>query len=223
MAPFQLAPKLLCLLAVGKLPGGFMNFSFLALSITLLTSSVSQAQTGVTFGKFFYNGSGCPKESASFAFSPNQNQLSIMFDQFVAKGRLAANKSVDEKSCAISIPIQLPPGYSVSISQIELQGFNLTPSVGTLNRFDVDHFLGSIRGPHFSKAFIGSLGEKFQETSGLLANASPWTPCGSSTTLRMNINIRSQTNAQMEDTMMILDSGDTSAAMALQLKLKECR
>lgn len=109
-----------------------MNFPFLILSIVLLSGAVTQAQSEISFGQFSYRGSGCPKGSANLSLDPAQNALSIMFDQFIAEAGSTTSKSVDEKSCSISIPIQLPEDYSLSISQVEVQGFNLIPAYGGL-------------------------------------------------------------------------------------------
>ena len=73
-------------------------------------------------GEPSYGGNGCPSGTASISVSPSGDSLSVLFDQQIAEAGGETGKLTDLKSCNISIPIQVPNGYSVSVGPIPLQG-----------------------------------------------------------------------------------------------------
>lgn len=57
--------------------------------------------------------------------SPDGQELSIVFDKFVAKN--------GRKGCALSIPVKVPNGFQVSIYTMDYRGYIAPENHGTFN------------------------------------------------------------------------------------------
>ena len=92
---------------------------------------------GLRLGTPEYGGTGCPAGSASAVLSPNEDTVSILFDNYVAEAGGQTGRRFDRKSCAIGIPVQVPQGYSVAVFAVDYRGANIVPS-GGMNRFNAE-------------------------------------------------------------------------------------
>ena len=183
----------------------------------------AQLQSGIKLGDPSYGGTGCPAGTASVTLSPSQDALSILFDQFVAEAGGIYGRRVDRKSCNLSIPVQIPQGYSVAVIQTDYRGFNLVPAMGAMNKIESEYFWAGIRGPKYSQIYRGPINDNFTLSNGILAESLVWTPCGATITLRVNTNIMTQTNARNDQSMMTVDSADITSGLIYHLQWRQCR
>ncbi|MBL7669018.1 MAG: DUF4360 domain-containing protein [Bdellovibrionaceae bacterium] len=188
----------------------------------LLTSGYVHAQSGLILGRPAYGGTGCPAGTASVTLSPDHDAISILFDQFVTEAGSTTGRRVDRKSCNLSVPVKVPQGYSVSVFKTDYRGYNLVPESGAYNRLDTEYFWAGVRGPRFRKIYSGPINENYTQSNGIIVNAIVWTPCGASVTLRVNSSIMSQSNPQMDETMMTVDSADISSGFIYHIQWRRC-
>ncbi|MBK7960052.1 MAG: DUF4360 domain-containing protein [Bdellovibrionales bacterium] len=188
----------------------------------LLTSGYVHAQSGLVLGRPAYGGTGCPAGTASVTLSPDHDAISILFDQFVTEAGSTTGRRVDRKSCNLSVPVKVPQGYSVSVFKTDYRGYNLVPESGAYNRLDTEYFWAGVRGPRFRKIYSGPTNENYTQSNGIIVNALVWTPCGASVTLRVNSSIMSQSNPQMDETMMTVDSADISSGFIYHIQWRRC-
>jgi hypothetical protein len=190
------------------------------LASVLFITTITQAQLlpGVRLGEPSYGGTGCPAGSASVSLSPDQDEISIMFDQFVAE---AGGRAVDRKACELSVPIHIPQGYSATVIQTDFRGFNLV-SRGGMNRLNTEYFWAGQRGPAYSNMYRGPQNEDYFATNGVVASGVVWTPCGMSTNLRIRATIMTQTNRQLEQSMMTVDSADITGGLIYHVQWRRC-
>ncbi|MFM6282235.1 MAG: DUF4360 domain-containing protein, partial [Dolichospermum sp.] len=81
-----------------------------ALMIASIGTAFANDQNKVKIVGAGYGGNGCPEGSASVNVSPDGQELTLLFDKFIAEG----NKSQESrKSCNLSIPIQVPQGFQI--------------------------------------------------------------------------------------------------------------
>jgi Domain of unknown function (DUF4360) len=83
-----------------------MKFVKVLLATAVMTVSMTPAfaqQVQIVGAR--YGGNGCPDGSASVSVSPDGQELTILFDKFVAQGNVSAQA---RKSCNLSIPIRVP-------------------------------------------------------------------------------------------------------------------
>lgn len=184
-------------------------------------ASAAHAQGGLKLGVPSYGGTGCPAGSASVSLSPDEEEVSILFDQYVVEAGRAVGKRLDRKSCNISIPVTVPQGYSVSIIQVDYRGFNAVPS-GGYSRLTAEYFWAGMLGPRISRTFYGPNSNDYTVSDQLIASALVWSPCGAQTNLRINSGMMVQTNSRQEDALATVDSVDMSSGLIYHLQWRRC-
>lgn len=198
-----------------------VNLMMLCLAI-LASAMTANAQDKIRLDQPDYAGTGCPAGSVSATLSPDQDAVSILFDSFVAEAGGPTGLRVGRKACSIGIPVHVPQGYSVAIFKVDYRGFNLVPN-GGFNRINAEYFWAGVRGPVFTQQYRGPTNADYTMSNGLIATALVWTPCGANVTLRTNASIMSQTNAQMEQSMMTVDSADITSGLIYHLQWRRCQ
>jgi hypothetical protein len=176
---------------------------------------------GLSLGVPSYGGSGCPAGSAAAALSPDGRTLSILFDRYDVQAGGTSGNTIDRKSCNISVPVNVPAGYSVSIFKIDYRGYNALPW-GALSQFNVEYFFAGSQGPRLERRFEGPLNSDFLLTNSVQATAVSWSACGESVNLRANTSLMVQTNNSYEQAMSTLDSADIDSAVLFQLQFRPC-
>ncbi|MBH8556120.1 DUF4360 domain-containing protein [Nostocaceae cyanobacterium CENA357] len=198
--------------------GNFKNTSinfgkaFLAATI-LITASVDPALANdkVEILGAEYGGNGCPDGSASVSVSPDGQELSILFDQFIAVGNKVAQS---RKSCNMSIPIRVPQGFQISLYDADYRGY-VAPS--TIGRLRAEYFFAGQRGPVFSRTFRGE--SDYNVRDQLVTMADVWSRCGDSVNMRVNAAMTA--NGQG---MATVDSFDLAhRGLVYHIKYRQCR
>ncbi len=183
---------------------------------------VAQAHaTGLRLGTPEYGGTGCPAGTASAVLSPNEDTVSILFDNYVAEAGGQTGRRYDRKSCALGIPVHVPQGYSVAVFAVDYRGANIIPA-GGMNRFNAEYFWAGVRGPTISRTFTGPSNRDFTLTDNLVASTLVWAPCGQSVTLRINSSMMTQSNRYNEQAMGIVDSADVSSGLIYHIQWRRC-
>jgi hypothetical protein len=186
----------------------------------LIAGTVSaQAQT-ITLGQPGYGGTGCPAGSVSATLSPDSTSLSLLFDGYYVEAGGTTGLSFDRKNCNVSIPVNVPQGYSVSVISIDYRGFNQLPNGGQ-STFNVEYFFAGGRGPTFTRNFRGELSDEYLIHNELTAESTVWSACGAQVLLRTNSSIRVQTTAGRQ-ALATVDSQDVSAAIIYNLRWRRC-
>lgn len=195
---------------------------FFALAITALTLAGNLAHAdGLWLGVPGYGGNGCPQGTASVTLSPDQKQLSVLFDQYIAEAGASVGKALDRKACNLSIPVHVPNGYSISILEVDYRGFVSVP-VGGQAQFNVEYFFAGQTGPKYTKTFQGGTNDSYSLGNTLLASALVWSTCGADVNLRVNTNIMARTNAWKQDALATVDSADVSAGLIYHIQMRKC-
>jgi Domain of unknown function (DUF4360) len=125
-----------------------------------------------------YGGNGCPNNSASVTVSPDGQELSILFDKFIANG---SNVSESRKSCNLSIPIRVPQGFQISLYDADYRGYVAPATTGNLR---AEYFFAGSRGPVFNRRFNGEANYNVRDSLETVANV--WSACGASENMRVN-------------------------------------
>ena len=103
--------------------------------IAALTVSAGAFAQGLQLGYPSTGGNGCPQGTVSATLSPDNSQLSILFDQFLAEAGPGVGKTIDRKSCNIAIPVTVPNGYAVSWkSDAQPIDWKILPAAQTANK-----------------------------------------------------------------------------------------
>jgi len=196
----------------------------LALALTLVATAALGVATasaqGITLGEPSYGGTGCPGGSVGVSLSPDATSLSLLFDTYIVEAGGTTGRAFDRKACNVSIPVNVPQGYSVSILQVDYRGFNALPA-GARSTFGVEYFFAGGRGPTFNRTFTGSLTDEYLIRNQLVASALVWSACGADVNLRTNSSMRVQTT-QNRQAMATVDSEDVAAALVYHFQWRQC-
>jgi hypothetical protein len=196
-----------------------MRKSLGALCVLLLTSAIGHAD-GLILSNPAYGGTGCPAGSAAVALSPDQTQISLLFDQYVVEA--GGSKSFDRKNCNIAVPVHVPQGYSIAVFAIDYRGFAGVPAGGRA-QLNVDYFLANDpRGLHTSKSFFGPYTSDYVKNDSIAMANLVWTPCGGDTILRANTTMLVMSNSRREQAMATVDSADIAAGLIYHLQWRQC-
>lgn len=150
---------------------------------TLMTAFVSPAFAApkVEIVGAGYGGSGCPGGSANVTVSPDGQELTILFDKFIALGN---NSRESRKSCNLTIPIKVPQGFQISLYDADYRGYVAPKTTGQLR---AEYFFAGGRGPIFERKFNGE--KQYNVRDNLATVADVWSRCGDSLNMRVNAAI----------------------------------
>lgn len=194
--------------------------SLLVLSAIVMATAVAEAR--ISLGEPAYGGNGCPAGTASISVTGDGTTMSVLFDQFAAEAGNTTGRRVDRKSCNLRVPVRVPNGYSVALIGVDYRGFNAIPGAGAYNEFRAEYFYAGSRGPVFARRFNGPQADSFHINNKLIASNLIWSACGKEVIFSINASATSMANAQMQQTMMIVDSIDISAGMLYHFQLRRC-
>jgi hypothetical protein len=167
---------------------------------------------GASLGLPVHQGNGCPAGTVSATLSPDNQLLSVLFDQFAAKTSPTAK--MDIKTCRLRIPISVAAGYQVMITKTDWRGFNaLPPGVTaqvasthslwtTMNMIDRSPFTQTLN-------FSGPTYEDFLISNELTRDL-VWSPCGQTVVVNIGASIRLDQGSATEDASATIDSLDVA-------------
>jgi hypothetical protein len=186
--------------------------AFLA-AVTLIAANVtpSLAESKVEIMGASYGGSGCPERSASVNVSPDGQELSILFDKFIAT---ANDSGQSRKSCNLSIPIKVPQGFQISLYDADYRGYVAPATTGNLR---AEYFFAGNRGPVYSRTFRGETDYNVRDS--LVTVADVWSACGDSVNMRVNAAMTARGSG-----MATVDSFDLAhRGLVYHVKYRSCR
>jgi GTPase involved in cell partitioning and DNA repair len=190
-----------------------IKFAQVALATTtvLMTAAISPALANkVEILGADYGGNGCPGGSANVSVSPDGQELTILFDKFMAQGNNAAER---RKSCNMSIPIKVPQGFQISFYDADYRGYVAPNTTGTLR---AEYFFAGQRGPVFSRKLRGET--DYNITHKLATVADVWSRCGDSVNMRVNAAMTASGQG-----MATVDSFDLAhRGLVYHMKYRKC-
>ena len=158
-----------------------------------------------------YGGNGCPAQSASVSVSPDGQELSILFDKFIALGN---DPSQSRKSCNLSIPIKVPQGFQISLYDADYRGYVAPATTGNLR---AEYFFAGNRGPVFQRTFNGE--NNYNVRDRLATVADVWSSCGDSVNMRVNASMSARGKGSAT-----VDSFDLAhRGLVYHIKYRACR
>lgn len=164
---------------------------------------------------------GCDAESYSLTVSPEGNSLSILFDNFVVTGGQEVGKR-----CALTIPLNLPEGYSLGVYQVDYRGYAKLPQ-GQAALFNVDYVVGRAgNGRGMRHRLRGPQDGDFSFTDQLRPGMLRRIGCGEAAKLDFNAVLAFRRDESTEEAMLSLDSADgtrSPANVTFKFDLQPCR
>jgi hypothetical protein len=182
------------------------------------------AASGPTLGEPTFSGSGCQSGTVSSVLSPDDQTLTVLFDDY----RVDAGNGTqtDVKECFLLLPIQIPSGYTLTIFKVDYRGFNSLPK-GAQSTFLSEYVFQGSPDPKRKKvkSFKGPLMGDFYESSSEQAKSL----CGGENKLKIHTVLTVQSNSQQDQAFAQIDSKDMTSPnrkekrkMTYKMMLKRC-
>lgn len=181
----------------------------------------SDSVGGVQLGLPSYGGTGCPQGTASVVLSPDSKALSIMYDQFSSEAGAGMGKRTS-LNCTLKIPVQVPKGFRVQATRIDYRGYVFAPKGGR-GILRVEYGIGA-KGPRPKrrKIFKGPIDEVYLVSS-RIRTGGPASDCGQPFTLSVGQIATALANKGDEQTLMTVDTVDSSQTVRYHLRWKKCK
>ena len=135
-----------------------------------------------------HGGSACPQGSLDAAVSEDGMAISILFDENYAEVG-PDTPPVVIKSCTLSLPLHIPPGWQYSLIELDYRGYLFLERRVRARQRSEYYFQGR-RGPRFQSRWQGPEDRDydFTDTIGLATSNVAWSPCN----LQRNLTIKTQ-------------------------------
>jgi hypothetical protein len=153
----------------------------ITLSIALLASTFAYADappTGsVTIRDLTYQGDGCPQGSVAYNISPDNQAMTVLFDQFVVDSTEVRTPRA-AKNCKLRMQLDAPPGWSYALFCVDYRGFaDLSPGA-TASTFATYKFGMSREKRLGGIDLTGPFSDDYTKITQLPLSEIPWSRCG---------------------------------------------
>ncbi len=166
----------------------------------------------------------CGGGSYSVVNSPDGTSVSVLFDNFTAQGTQAVTGFV-RVNCAVRIPLNLPPGYSLGVFRMDYRGFARLDARQSA-QLSVDYGVGRQgRGRNFRRGLKGAFEGDFNFFENIGPGLMKRAGCGEDAALNLTATLDLRANGGSQEAIVTLDSIDGSAAggVSFYVDLKKCR
>lgn len=168
---------------------------YAALVAVLLAFATPIAPAAATdlppFGEIGYGGTGCPDGSADIITNDGRNSALLSLSGYsVGDGK----RSVDRKTCALAIPVEVPAGVAVAIRGIAVIGSVDLPE-GVEATLGLEAFVAGDKGESNELTLTGPRTGNWFRAVSIRWNDLVWTGCGKDGILRINTSLRTKGNA----------------------------
>jgi hypothetical protein len=168
-----------------------MKYAALVAALLALSATAAEAQDplpAVVLGQPAYGGSGCADGTASILLGFSQQAAIYLFDAYAVGDN---GRSVDRKTCAIAIPVNVPDGVSVAVRNVGLRGAARLPE-GLEATLTVEAFSAGEVGEASEIAFAGPADTGFLRFLSVPDDQLVWSGCGEDINLRINTSLRTR-------------------------------
>ncbi|HZG05111.1 MAG TPA: DUF4360 domain-containing protein [Streptomyces sp.] len=157
------------------------------------------------------NGSGCPAGTATVAMSPGNTAFTVTYDEYLVQVGMAAGPTDFRKNCQLNLRIDVPAGYTYSISGVEHRGYGLLQrGAGATQRTDY-YFQGSAETGTASHEFTGPYQGSWRTTDSAV-DRQVWAPCGEQRNLNINTSLRVDAGTSPENSVSFMAMRSTSTS-----------
>lgn len=173
-----------------------------------------------TIGTLAVAGTGCPPRSVEAVTAPDGTSVSVIFTSFEAA--TDANRTRVRLACAIAVPLQAQPGRSIGFFKVDFRGYVYVPDVpSALATLSNDYFFAGGQGLKIRRIYERGTEQDITESNSINFQSVIWSPCGGSTTFRINTSIMAAKPAiaggAHDDVQLVVDSMDSSVQGSVQV------
>lgn len=170
-----------------------MKYAALVAVLLALSTTGAQSQDAlpaVSFGEPGYGGPGCPDGTGIVVRGFSNQAAAYVFDAYKVGDN---GRSLDRKTCAIAIPVDVPAGVQVAVRDVGFRGAAKLPD-GVEATLSVEAFSAGESGEIVEMPFAGPTDTGFLRMHTVPEDQLDWSACGEDINLRVNTSLRTKGN-----------------------------
>lgn len=170
-----------------------------------------------TIGPLVIGGNGCPPQSVSAVSATDNTSVSVLFSSFEAK--TSSNAARVRSACSIALPVYALPGQSIGLFKVDYRGYVYVPKVSNASAaLSNEYFFAGQQGIRIKRTYLPGDSMDIFESNSINFQSVIWSPCGGSTTFRVNTAIMASRPAQSsEDVQIFIDTLDSTVHGSIQI------
>ena len=169
-----------------------------------------------------HGGTGCPDGTVRAILSEDRTEASVLFDTYYADTAERGSRLV-RVSCNIGLSLEIPSGLSASLITMDYRGFISIPEGGLASLRAEYFFAGQAIGQSLNQSWSTPTplgGDDFVVNDNIVGLA--FSQCGDDVIARANTSILARRGAELADTLIQVDSLDTTAGLLYRFQWRIC-
>ncbi|CZR61310.1 uncharacterized protein PAC_11206 [Phialocephala subalpina] len=173
--------------------------------------------TGISYG-----GTGCPQGSVGSFISGDKQTFTLIFDNYVASIGPGVAVTENRKNCQINLDLAYPSGFQYSIFNTVYRGYVGIDAGVTARQQSTFYFSGQSAQCSTGTNFNGPRSGDYSVTDSLTLSSTIWSPCGASTALNINSQVRLTSNNSQATGQITDDSIDGKITFVVGVQWQQC-
>lgn len=209
--------------------------ALVALAMTLATSAASAAHAAttadssaptpgqVTLAVLSANGSGCPAGTATVTMLSDNTGFRVTYSSYVALAGGGASATAFRKNCQLGVQVNVPQGFTYAIARADYLGrAQLAGGATALERTNY-YFQGNSGNNYVDHPIAGPLSGIWHSSDVTDATALVFEPCGASSVLNINTELRVYAGTSSNTLNWIsMSASDGSVDTIVQFQWEQC-
>lgn len=169
-----------------------------------------------------HGGTGCPDGTVRAILSEDRTEASVLFDTYYADTAERDARLV-RVSCNIGLSLEVPSGLSASLITMDYRGFISIPEGGLATLRAEYFFAGQPIGQTLNARWSTPTplgGDDFVVNDKIVGLT--YSQCGDDVVARANTSILARRGAELADTLIQVDSLDSTAALVYRFHWRTC-
>ncbi len=160
-----------------KSRGFFAMAMFFGISLTTMSPicfADAPAPGEIKIKRYTAAGTACKKGTIAVNLSPDQQALTLLFDDFIVEAK--PNKSIDIETCVVRIALDVPTGWTFAIFNVDVRGFvSLEKGLEANQKIVLDS--GHSSREKDTMTFAGPYDGDYIHSANIAVTAKDWLPC----------------------------------------------
>ncbi|KUJ19422.1 uncharacterized protein LY89DRAFT_642471 [Mollisia scopiformis] len=176
----------------------------------------------VSIKSITYGGTGCPQGSVGSFISDDKQTFTLIFDNYVASIGPGVAVTENRKNCQINLDLSYPSGFQYSVFNTVYRGYVGIDAGVTARQQSTFYFSGQSAQCSTGTNFSGPKSGDYSVTDSLPLTSVVWSPCGASTALNINSQVRLASTSTSGTGQITDDSVDGKITFVVGVQWQTC-
>jgi len=187
-----------------------------------VTTGTGPPPNQVTIGKITYGGTGCPQGTVGSFVAADRQTFTLIFDNFVASIGPGVAITENRKNCQLNLELNYPGGFQYSILSTMYRGYVDVDKGVTARQQATYYFSGETAQISSGTNMVGPKSGDYAITDSLPLTSTIWSPCGVTTALNINSQVRLTSSKSSASGVITDDSIDGKIAFQVGVQWQAC-